>query len=145
MRENGIRARPKRRFRRTIDSRHRLPVAANLLQRRFTASGPDEARVGDITYVWTNEGWAYLAVLLDLFSRRVVGWALHKSLKLDLAVAALRNAITRRRPPRGLVHHTDRGCQYASEAYRRLLHLHGAECSISPLSGGTSAPPVGGG
>jgi transposase InsO family protein len=131
MRENGLRARPRRRFRRTTDSRHRLPVAGNLLQRRFTASRPDEAWVGDITYIWTNEGWAYVAVLLDLFSRRVVGWALHKSLALDLAVAALRNALTRRRPPRGLVHHTDRGCQYASGAYRRLLQRHGAECSMS--------------
>lgn len=131
MRENGIKARPRRRFRRTTDSRHKLPVATNLLERRFTATAPNEAWVGDITYIWTAEGWAYLAVLLDLYSRRVVGWALRKSLSRDLAVSALRHALTRRRPPPGLVHHTDRGCQYASSEYRRLLEQHGAACSMS--------------
>ena len=131
MRENGLQARPRRRFRRTTDSRHRLPVARNVLQRCFDASRPNEAWVGDITYIWTNEGWAYLAVIIDLFSRRVVGWAIRKSLALDLAMAALQRALTRRRPLPGLVHHTDRGCQYASRAYRRLLKRHGIECSMS--------------
>ena len=82
-------------------------------------------------YVWTAEGWAYVAVLLDLFSRKVVGWALRKSLALDLVAAALRHALSTRRPPTGLVHHTDRGCQYASGAYRRRLEQHGATCSMS--------------
>lgn len=125
MRENGLRARPRRRFKRTTDSGHKLPVAPNLLERRFTASAPNEAWVGDITYIWTAEGWSYLAVLLDLYSRRVVGWALRKSLSRDLAVSALKHALTQRRPPPGLVHHTDRGCQYASGEYRELLERHG--------------------
>jgi putative transposase len=131
MRENGLRARPRRRFRRTTESGHKLPVAPNLLERRFTSSAPNQAWVGDITYIWTAEGWAYLAVLLDLYSRRVVGWALRKALTRDLAVSTLTHALARRRPPPGLVHHTDRGCQYASGEYRRLLTKHGAACSMS--------------
>jgi transposase InsO family protein len=131
MRENGIQARVRRRFRHTTDSNHRLPVATNLLAQRFTATAPNQAWVGDITYIWTAEGWAYLAVLLDLFSRRVVGWALRKSLSRDLAVAALEHALTCRQPPPGLVHHTDRGCQYASYEYRLVLAAHGALCSMS--------------
>jgi len=131
MRENGIRARLRRRFRRTTDSRHGLPVAPNLLERRFTTTAPDQAWVGDITYIWTAEGWSYLSVLLDLYSRRVVGWALRKSLNRELAVSTLRRALARRRPPPGLVHHTDRGCQYASSEYRRLLHKHSAVSSMS--------------
>lgn len=131
MRENGLRARPRRRFRRTTESGHKLPVAPNLLERHFTSSAPNEAWVGDITYIWTAEGWAYLAVLLDLYSRRVVGWALRKTLTRDLAVSTLTHALARRRPPPGLVHHTDRGCQYASGEYRRLLTKHGAACSMS--------------
>jgi transposase InsO family protein len=131
MRENSLKARIRRRFRRTTDSRHDLPVAPNLLERNFTTSAPNQAWVGDITYIWTVEGWAYLAVLLDLYSRRVVGWALRKSLSRELAVSTLKHALSRRRPPRGLVHHTDRGCQYASAEYRQLLERHGAQCSMS--------------
>ena len=131
MQENGIRARLRPRFRRTTDSKHSLPIAPNLLERNFTTTAPNEAWVGDITYIWTVEGWAYLAVLLDLHSRRVVGWALRKSLSRELALAALRQALSCRRPPPGLVHHTDRGCQYASAEYRQLLEQHGARCSMS--------------
>lgn len=131
MRENGIWARMRRRFRHTTDSKHKLPVAPNLLEQNFTTTAPNQAWVGDITYVWTAEGWAYLAVLLDLYSRRVVGWAMRKSLSRELAVSALRQALTRRRPPDGLVHHTDRGSQYASQEYRGMLHQHGARCSMS--------------
>jgi len=131
MRENGLRARPRRRFRRTTDSRHDQPVAPNLLKRNFTTTAPNQAWVGDITYVWTAEGWAYLAVLLDLYSRRVVGWALDKSLSRDLAISTLRHALARRRPAPGLIHHTDRGCQYASRDYRRLLEQNRAACSMS--------------
>ena len=131
MRENGIWARMRRRFRHTTDSKHKLPVAPNLVEQNFTTTAPNQAWVGDITYVWTAEGWAYLAVLLDLYSRRVVGWAMRKSLSRELAVSALRQALTRRRPPHGLVHHTDRGSQYASQEYRGLLHQHGARCSMS--------------
>lgn len=131
MRENGLWARIRRRFRHTTDSRHKLPIAPNLLGQRFTATAPNQAWVGDITYIWTAEGWAYLAVLLDLYSRRVVGWALRKSLNRELAVAALQHALTRRRPPPGLTHHTDRGSQYASHEYRGLLDEHGLRCSMS--------------
>jgi transposase InsO family protein len=131
MRENGIWGRIRRRFRHTTDSRHKLPIAPNLLGQNFTATAPNQAWVGDITYIWTAEGWAYLAVLLDLYSRRVVGWALRKSLNRELAVSALQHALTCRRPPLGLVHHTDRGSQYASHEYRDLLNRHGAVCSMS--------------
>lgn len=131
MRENGLWARVRRRFRHTTDSQHKLPLAPNLLGQRFTTTAPNQAWVGDITYIWTAEGWAYLAVMLDLFSRRVVGWALRKSLSRELAVAALQHALTCRRPPVGLLHHTDRGSQYASQEYRALLEQHGARCSMS--------------
>ena len=131
MRENGIWGRIRRRFRHTTDSRHKLPIAPNLLGQNFTATAPNQAWVGDITYIWTAEGWAYLAVLLDLYSRRVVGWALRKSLNRELAVSALQHALTCRKPPLGLVHHTDRGSQYASQEYRDLLARHGAACSMS--------------
>lgn len=131
MRENGIRARLRLRFRRTTDSNHKLPIAPNLLEQDFTTSAPNQAWVGDITYIWTAEGWAYLAVLLDLYSRRVVGWALRRSLNRELAISALKQALSCRRPPRGLVHHTDRGSQYASAEYRDLLDGHGALCSMS--------------
>lgn len=131
MRENGLWARIRRRFRHTTDSRHKLPIAPNLLGQRFTATAPNQAWVGDITYIWTAEGWAYLAVLLDLYSRRVVGWALRKSLNRELAVSALQHALTCRQPPPGLTHHTDRGSQYASHEYRALLDEHGLRCSMS--------------
>ena len=104
-------ARVRRRFRHTTDSKHTLPVAPNLLAQNFITTAPNQAWVGDITYIWTAEGWAYLAVLLDLYSRRVVGWALRKSLSRELALAALDHALTCRKPPPGLVHHTDRGSQ----------------------------------
>jgi putative transposase len=131
MRENGILARVRRRFRYTTDSQHKLTIAPNLLAQCFTATAPNQAWVGDITYIWTAEGWAYLAVLIDLFSRRVVGWALRKSLNRELAVAALEHALACRRPPLGFLHHTDRGSQYASHEYRELLERHGARCSMS--------------
>jgi len=131
MRENGISARIRRRFRHTTDSNHKLPVAPNLLEQDFTATAPNQAWVGDITYIWTAEGWAYLAVLLDLYSRRVVGWALRKSLSREVALSALELALTCRRPSPGLVHHTDRGSQYASHEYRGKLAQHGAACSMS--------------
>ena len=131
MRENGLWARVRRRFRHTTDSRHKLPIAPNLLGQRFIAAAPNQAWVGDITYIWTAEGWCYLAVLIDLYSRRVVGWALRKSLNRELAIAALLHALTCRKPPPGLVQHTDRGCQYASYEYRALLDKHGVRCSMS--------------
>jgi transposase InsO family protein len=131
MGENGLKGLARRRFRRTTDSAHKHPVAANLLEQNFGAAAPNQAWVGDITYVWTLEGWAYLAVLLDLYSRRVVGWALRRTLSRELALGALRRALRTRGDVRGLVHHTDRGSQYASHGYRQVLAQHGLRQSMS--------------
>jgi putative transposase len=131
MGENGLKGRIPRRFRRTTDSMHSMPVAPNLLQQNFAAAVPNQAWVGDITYVWTLEGWAYVAVLLDLCSRRVVGWALRRTLSRELALGALRRALRDRGDVRGLVHHTDRGSQYASRGYRQVLAQHGIRQSMS--------------
>jgi len=111
MRETSLKARQKRRFKRTTDSHHAFPVAPNLLDQDFTASGPNEKWGADISYVWTREGWLYLAVVIDLFARRVIGWATGDRLHRDLALAALHKALVMRRPAAGLVHHSDRGSQ----------------------------------
>ena len=131
MRECGIRGCPPKRFKRTTESDHRLPIARNVLARSFTATRPNEAWVTDITYVRTWEGWLYVAVIIDLFSRRVVGWAIADHLRTELVLDALRMALGRRTPSRGLVHHSDRGCQYASKAYREILARRGITCSMS--------------
>lgn len=131
MREHGIVGRPKRRYRRTTDSSHDRPVAPNLLARRFRALEPNRIWVGDITYIATGEGWLYLAILLDVYSRRVVGWSMGSELATELALQALRMALGRREVPSGLVHHTDRGCQYASQAYQEALARSGLVCSMS--------------
>ena len=114
MRENGLRARQPRRFKRTTDSLHAFPVAPNLLAQDFAAERPDEKWGADISYVWTREGWLYLAVVIDLFARRVVGWAVSDRLHKELALTALRRALVVRRPGAGLLHHSDRGSQYCS-------------------------------
>lgn len=111
MRENGLKARQKRRFKRTTDSHHAWPVAPNLLDQDFTATGPDEKWGSNISYIWTREGWLYLAVVIDLFARRVVGWSASDRLHRDLALAALQKALVMRRPTSGLIHHSDRGSQ----------------------------------
>lgn len=131
MRENDLAARTRRRFRKTTDSKHSFPIAPNVLERDFTAAGPDEAWVTDITFLWTTQGWLYLAVILDLFSRRVVGWATSRNVDRHLALAALDMALTHRRPTAGLVHHSDRGSTYASGDYRKALEDRGIECSMS--------------
>ena len=131
MREEHLVARSRRRFRTTTDSKHTFPIAPNLLARDFTAKGPDEAWVTDITFLWTAQGWLYLAAIIDLFSRRVVGWATSQNVDRHLALAALDQALTRRRPNAGLVHHSDRGSTYASGDYRRALKARGIECSMS--------------
>ena len=131
MREQGLRARPKRRFQTTTDSRHGLPVAANQLDRQFTVAAPNVAWVSDITYLWTRQGWLYLAVILDLFSRRVVGWALSDQIDRRLALDALGMALRNRRPERGLLFHSDRGSQYASDDFQACLSAHGMICSMS--------------
>ena len=114
MRQNGLVARRKRRFKRTTDSEHAWPVAPDLVAQDFAAEAPDRKWGADISYIWTAEGWLYLAVILDLHSRRVVGWATSDRLKRDLAIAALRRALATRNPPAGLLHHSDRGSQYCS-------------------------------
>src|SRR5215208_3396331 len=111
MRENGLKARQKRRFKRTTDSHHAFPIAPNLLEQDFSAEGPNEKWAADISYLWTNEGWLYLAVVLDLFARRVVGWAVSDRLHQELALEALHKAVATRRPGQGLIHHSDRGSQ----------------------------------
>jgi putative transposase len=131
MRQNGIAAKTAKKFRCTTDSNHELPVADNLLDRQFNPSGANEAWVADITYIPTREGWLYLAVVEDLYSRRVVGWSMADHLESRLAVDALELAAQRRLPDEKLLAHSDRGSQYASEHYQRVLARHGITCSMS--------------
>jgi putative transposase len=131
MRQQGIVARRKRRFRRTTDSKHGHPVAPNVLDRNFDAELPNTAWVTDVTYVWTHEGWLYLAAFLDLFSRRVVGWAASANNDRALAMSALDRAVSARAPDAGLVHHSDRGSVYASGDYGDALTKIGAVKSMS--------------
>jgi putative transposase len=131
MRTRGLAARRRRRFRVTTQSRHRFPIAPNVLARQFERAAPNQAWVTDITYIPTHEGWLYLAVILDLCSRFAVGWAMSERITDDLTLAALGMALARRRPPQGLVHHSDRGSQYASGDYQQVLAQHGIVCSMS--------------
>lgn len=131
MREHGIRARHKRRYRVTTDSKHGLPIAPNLLDRKFEPAAPNQVWTADITYLWTAEGWLYLAVVLDLFNREVIGWSLKPRMTTDLATDALTMAWFRRRPAPGVLHHSDRGSQYASMAYQGKLAEYGMTCSMS--------------
>ena len=132
MREAGVRAKTKRKYvPRTTDSSHGRPVAENLLGRDFAAELPDRKWAADITYVPTAEGWLYLAAVVDLCSRKVVGWSMADHMRTDLVSDALGMALARRRPGEGLLHHSDRGSQYASGDYRHLLQSHGITCSMS--------------
>ena len=131
MRENDIRARHKRRYKVTTDSKHNLPVAPNLLDRNFTPTGPNLAWTSDITYLWTDEGWLYLAIVLDLFNREVVGWSLKPRMTADIVTDALTMAWFRRKPAAGLMHHSDRGSQYASHAFQGKLKEYDMICSMS--------------
>ena len=131
MRQDGLEGTYRRRFRVTTNSQHRWPVAPNWLERRFEVARPDTVWAGDITYIWTREGWLYLAVLLDLCSRRIVGWALSARLTRCLPLAALEMALGRRRPEAPLLHHSDRGSQYASKDYRKALADAGVVASMS--------------
>jgi putative transposase len=134
MAEHGIRAKTARKFRHTTDSRHDLPVAANLLDRQFEPAGPDQVWSADITYIPTSEGWLYLAVVEDLFSRKIVGWSMANHLESRLVVDALEMAVAKRLPGVGLLAHSDRGSQYASEHYQDLLAKHGITCSMSRVA-----------
>ncbi|KVD19168.1 transposase [Burkholderia ubonensis] len=131
MRENGIRARHKRRYPVTTDSKHKLPVAPNLLNREFTPAGPTQVFSSDITYIWTDEGWLYLAVVLDLFNREVVGWSIKPRVTVDLVTDALTMVWFRRGPAPGALCHSDRGSQNASHEFQRKLATYGLRCSMS--------------
>ena len=131
MREADVRVRYRKKYKVTTNSNHKLPVFDNVLSRDFTASAPDQAYVSDITYIWTQEGWLYLAVFIDLFSRRVVGWNMSSRMKARVVTDALKMAMWRRRPEAGLIVHSDRGSQYASKVYRRLLDDNGFLGSMS--------------
>ena len=131
MRKHALRPVWKRRFIRTTDSSHTLPIADNVLDRNFNPTAMNVAWVSDITYIPTRTGWSYLAAVMDLFSRKIVGWAMAPSMPAKLVCAALQMAIAHRHPPAGLIVHSDRGCQYASEEHRSLLKRHALLASMS--------------
>jgi transposase InsO family protein len=134
MQQGGIKAKHSRRFRVTTDSSHAHPIAPNVLNRQFSpeeTQGLNRVWVSDITYVWTNEGWLYLSAILDLCSRFVVGWSMRHTMERSLTLSALQMALARRRPLPGVLHHSDRGAQYASADYRLMLEQNGMECSMS--------------
>jgi len=131
MRESAIRAKTARKYKATTDSKHALPVAPNLLERHFEVFAPNAVWVSDITYLWTRQGWLYLAVIVDLYSRKVVGWSLRGRMTADLVCEALDAAVLARRPPPGLLFHSDRGSQYASKIFRRRLFRYRMRQSMS--------------
>ncbi len=131
MREEDLQVQTKRKFKVTTDSNHDKPIAPNLLERQFTVAAPDTAYVGDITYILTREGWLYLAVVIDLFSRTVVGWSMSSRMTTSLVNSAMLMAIRNRKPAKGLIFHSDRGSQYASDSHRKLLTDNGFKASMS--------------
>jgi transposase InsO family protein len=131
MKENGIQSKTKRKYKATTNSKHNLPVAENLLNRDFSADSPNKKWVSDITYLWTDEGWLYIAGILDLCGRSLVGWAMDSTMKTKLVVDALNQAVGRTGAGKGLLIHSDRGVQYASKEYQKHLAKHGFICSMS--------------
>jgi len=131
MKDLNLKVKMKRRYKNTTDSNHNLPIAPNLLNRDFYVSAPDTKYVGDITYIATGEGWLYLATVIDLYSRKVVGWSMDDTMKVSLVNDALNMAISHRHPPKGLLWHTDRGSQYASYSHKDLLQKYGIIQSMS--------------
>jgi putative transposase len=131
MRDNGLSPKRKQKFKKTTDSKHNKAVTSNLLDQDFSAQAPNEKWAGDISYIWTAQGWLYLAVILDLFSRRVVGWAAGPRMTSDLPLRALNRAIALRRPSPGAIHHSDRGSQYCSDVYQARLGELGFLVSMS--------------
>jgi putative transposase len=127
----GVEAKQKKKFKATTDSKHNMPVSPNLLKREFTVPQQDSVWVGDITYIWTSEGWLYLAVVIDLYSRRVVGWAINKRMTRQLVMDAVLMATWKRKPAPGLIFHSDRGSQYCSNDFKNLLKSHGLRSSMS--------------
>jgi len=131
MKDLNLKVKMKRRYKNTTDSNHNLPISPNILNRDFYASNPDEKYVGDITYISTGEGWLYLATVIDLYSRKIVGWSMDDNMKVSLVNDALNMAISHRNPPKGLLWHTDRGSQYASYSHKDLLKKHEIVQSMS--------------
>jgi len=131
MKEAGVQARHRKKYKVTTNSNHKLPLFENLLKREFDVAKPDQVYASDITYIWTQEGWLYLAVVIDLYSRKVVGWSMSSRMKAQMVCDALTMAIWQRRPAEGLIHHSDRGSQYASKAFKHLLKAHGIKGSMS--------------
>jgi transposase InsO family protein len=131
MRQMGLKAKTPKRFKLTTDSRHSFAVAPNVLDRNFDVDTPNKVWTADISYVWTFEGWLYLAIIMDLYSRQIVGWAMDKRMKKDLALNALSMAYWQRKPDRGVLHHSDRGSQYACHEYRKQLENYGMTASMS--------------
>ncbi len=133
MKKAGVLVRYRKKYKVTTNSNHKKPVFENVLNREFTVARPDKAYVSDITYISTQEGWLYLAVVIDLFSRKVVGWSMGARMTSALVCNALKMAIWQRKPKRGLIVHSDRGSQYASHDYRNLLNLYGCVGSMSRI------------
>jgi transposase InsO family protein len=131
MKSAGVAANQKRKLKATTDSKHHLPVAPNVLNRQLAVKEPDNVYVSDITYIWTHEGWLYLAVVIDLFYRQVVGWSLSSQISRNLIINALRMAIRRRRPFAGLIFHSDRGGRYCSNDFQKMPKIHGMISSMS--------------
>ena len=131
MKEAGVKVKHKKKYKVTTNSNHKHPVFDNLLERQFIVEQPDHVYASDITYVWTQEGWLYLAVVVDLYSRKVVGWSMSSRMKAKMVCDALTMAVWQRRPKVGLIHHSDRGSQYASKVFRKLLRLNGFKGSMS--------------
>lgn len=131
MKEAGVQVRYRKKHKVTTDSNHKQPVFENLVERKFDVSMPDQVYAGDITYISTREGWLYLAVVIDLYSRKVVGWSIGSRMKASLVCDALQMATWQRKPKAGLIHHSDRGSQYASKEFRQLLKIRGFEGSMS--------------
>jgi len=131
MRQNSISVVRTRKHKMTTDSNHRFNISPNLLNRNFSADKPNQKWVVEISYIWTREGWLYLAVVLDLYSRRVIGWAVSNRMKKGLAIRALEMAVALRKPAKGCIHHSDRGSQYYSHDYQKLLRQHGFKVSMS--------------
>lgn len=131
MQRQGLRAKAAKKFKATTNSSHNLPVAPNLLNQDFSATGPNQKYVGDITYLWTEEGWLYLAVVIDLYSRLIVGWSMSERMTASLVCDALKMALWRRQMPTGVIVHSDRGSQYCSGEYQKLIKAHNLRCSMS--------------
>jgi len=131
MKENNIYCKTRKKYKATTNSKHSYPVAPNLLEQNFNTEKPNEKYVGDITYIWTDEGWLYLAGVEDLFNREVIGWKISERMTVDITISAMNMAIGRRAPDAGLIFHSDRGSQYAANAYRKLLEDNGIVQSMS--------------